>query len=1495
MLVLGFPTKPIYHVRREKQMAKKYLLGLDLGTNSVGWCVTDENNKIVKKNGKSLWGARLFDEASDAKERRMHRSSRRRLARRRQRIDLLRAIMKPEMDKVDPTFYFRLDESMFLPEDKHELIASNKYLLFNDPSFTDREFYSKDKYPTIYHLRQHLLSSHQKEDIRFIYLCLAHMVKYRGNFLNEGQTFKPFDPTIGKNLFNELAEELSEFDNTLLDLKGDCIDTLKKSLQNSNGVSAMTEALVKEFGKENKYLKDVVFPLISGGKRKIDKIYPDEDKDSLEDVDPKEICFKDAGFEESYAKLSEQFPSNVETRIIGTSKKLYDFFLLGKMLGDSTTISETMVAIYDKHAKDLKSLKHYLKQRDKAEGANLYAQMFGPKTIIIKNETGKDKVETLNNYTSYVGIYKANGKAEKFGHIGRKDFYAFVKKLLLDSYEKQKTAMPGCQDDYLDWLSKEIEKGSFLPRQNSSDNGIYPYQLNLQEMKQIIENQAPFYPFFEEMDEDGYSNKDKIISLLTFKIPYYVGPLVRTNGETDDPIKKQLSSYSWAKFKNGCGEIRPWNFDKCIDKAESAEAFIQRMLNKCTYLPGEYCLPKQSILFQEYEVLSFLNKVCVNGVLINNEQKKKIIEQVFKQKAKVTVKDLTVIFKPESVKLTYCSGGTEITSIPCSMSSYVFFSKATVFGKEFVDSEKGREITENVIRDMTIFEEWSILRERLTKKYGITSEQVLNSLKTKKMVGWGRLSRKLLEMKTVVSNSYGEVTEKTLIQLMRETNVGLMELINDETLSFKKQIEEAADKEYEVFDDPKKKHEAVVKSVDESYVSPGMKRPLIQAMNIIEDVEHILGRPIDEYYIECTRSNKAKKGKTTNSRKDELAGIYKTAMKATKEDTRKKLLSDCADKLSALDDAKLRSEKYFLYFLQLGKDMYSLEPIDLDRLEDYDIDHIVPRALVKDDSVLGNKVLVKSSLNREKSAAYPIPSTVFKRGREDAERFYDFLKKSKLLSDKKYAALTRTTPLTDKDLNSFVNRQLVYTNQAVIALVDTIKKFQRNQSGNEPKIVYSKAENVSDFRQKFDLLKCRDINDFHHAHDAYLNICVGRAIDTYYHKSIYPNIRKGVKAICDDIRNQKGTLNLEKVFESSDSKEENKQRANLLDSDSTVVWDYEHSIAEIRKNIETRYDILLTKMQTSSGRIFSKTKLDPKGKVPSKYVLKENINGEIIKRDSPLRSTNKYGGIYALSYPFFALVEESNKKRGTNTSICSIPGYFCNANDERSLSEYLKSKKPRLTRIIMPRLLPNFVIRSGSSKAIVSGSDKGGFLITPESALFYKKDEISTLRKIRKLMDFISKHKRQKKAEEDENVPIEECINEYMSYKNNDIILSPAGSQSSNEIVLTEEELKKLYNKYSSLNGSFLKLFSGYKNVIAFLEREGSQERFMQLSTYQKAVFLSSLAIYFNASSQRVNLDPIGGPKNSGGNTIGATILGDWQIILESPTGFYSKVLWPNN
>lgn len=55
-----------------------YYLGIDAGTDSVGWAVTDNQYNVIRKKGKSLWGIRLFDGANTAQERRTFRALRRR-------------------------------------------------------------------------------------------------------------------------------------------------------------------------------------------------------------------------------------------------------------------------------------------------------------------------------------------------------------------------------------------------------------------------------------------------------------------------------------------------------------------------------------------------------------------------------------------------------------------------------------------------------------------------------------------------------------------------------------------------------------------------------------------------------------------------------------------------------------------------------------------------------------------------------------------------------------------------------------------------------------------------------------------------------------------------------------------------------------------------------------------------------------------------------------------------------------------------------------------------------------------------------------------------------------------------------------------------------------------------------------------------------------------------------------------------------------------------
>lgn len=147
-------------------MDGNYYLGLDMGTSSCGWSVTDEEYHVLRRHGKALWGVRLFEGAKTAEERRMHRAGRRRLDRRGWRISILQELFAEEISKVDPGFFLRMKESKYYPEDKRDIngeCPELPYALFVDLEFTDKDYHRE--FPTIYHLRKWLMETKEVPDI----------------------------------------------------------------------------------------------------------------------------------------------------------------------------------------------------------------------------------------------------------------------------------------------------------------------------------------------------------------------------------------------------------------------------------------------------------------------------------------------------------------------------------------------------------------------------------------------------------------------------------------------------------------------------------------------------------------------------------------------------------------------------------------------------------------------------------------------------------------------------------------------------------------------------------------------------------------------------------------------------------------------------------------------------------------------------------------------------------------------------------------------------------------------------------------------------------------------------------------------------------------------------------------------------------------------------------------------------------------------------------
>lgn len=350
---------------------------------------------------------------------------------------------------------------------------------------------------------------------------------------------------------------------------------------------------------------------------------------------------------------------------------------------------------------------------------------------------------------------------------------------------------------------------------------------------------------------------------------------------------------------------------------------------------------------------------------------------------------------------------------------------------------------------------------------------------------YGRLSAKLLTGCYELDTNTGEIGGRSIIDFMWAENINLMQILSD-SYGYKSFIEEENKKYYMI-----NPTGSIAQTLREMYVSPSVSRAIIRTMEIVKELRKITKKDPDKIFVEMARGGKPEeKGKRTSSRREQIEKLYDSAKAFVSDED----ISHLRSQLGSLSDEQLRSEKYYLYFIQFGKCMYSGEAIDFSRLGDnhcYDIDHIFPQSKINDDS-LHNKVLVKSQLNGEKSDDYPIKAEIRNKMHPLWKNL--FYRDPKNPTDKvKYERLTRSTPFTEDELAGFIERQLVETRQSTKAVATLLKEMFPDS-----KIVYVKAGQVSEFRHDFDMLKCREINDLHHAKDAYLNIVIGNVHDVKF-------------------------------------------------------------------------------------------------------------------------------------------------------------------------------------------------------------------------------------------------------------------------------------------------------------------------------------------------------------------------------------------------------------
>lgn len=626
------------------------------------------------------------------------------------------------------------------------------------------------------------------------------------------------------------------------------------------------------------------------------------------------------------------------------------------------------------------------------------------------------------------------------------------------------------------------------------------------------------------------------------------------------------------------------------------------------------------------------------------------------------------------------------------MKSYNDFRR--IFGEDYIQLH--RDEIENIIRWITLFcDEKKMLVTKIKNTYPQISDDEIKAIKKLKYKDWGRLSATLLNSSAIAyeDKAFGELV--TIISALRHTNKNFMELLSSYcSYDFIGKIKE--------FNGSRQSSNGKLtyKDVEELYVSPSVKRSIWQTLTILEEIKKIMGCEPKRIFIEMARSKE--ESKRTDSRLKKLQDLYKKCREENIDFMpRKDEFNTLKTQLSSKKEDDLRSDKLYLYYTQMGRCMYTGEKIELASLYDnnlYDIDHIYPRSKTKDDS-LSNRVLVRKQVNAAKTDTYPLDAAI----RTKMHSFWKLLYDKGFIDERKYQRLTRSTQLRDEELAGFISRQLVETRQSTKAVAAILKTAYQNSE-----VVYVKAGNVSDFRQQFKFVKCREVNDLHHAKDAYLNIVVGNC----YHVKFTAN---PLNFITKNQDNRRYSLKPEIFYKFS------------IKRDGEIAWlgGEDGTMATVARTMH-KNNILFTRQAVEGkGELFDQQPLKAKG---GQLPLKAGL------------SIEKYGGYNSLTTAYFAVVKSEGKKGAVQLSIEAIPLVYAKQGEiavQKYLTEVVQLCKPE---IMLPKIKKYSLFKINGFPMHISGRTGNRMLFYGAGQLCLDEADVDYLKKALKYENDIAEN-----------------------------------------------------------------------------------------------------------------------------------------------------------
>lgn len=473
------------------------------------------------------------------------------------------------------------------------------------------------------------------------------------------------------------------------------------------------------------------------------------------------------------------------------------------------------------------------------------------------------------------------------------------------------------------------------------------------------------------------------------------------------------------------------------------------------------------------------------------------------------------------------------------------------------------------------------------------------------------------------------------------------------------------------------------------------------------------------------------------------------------------------------------------------------------------------------DDSLNNRVLVHQKCNEDKGDRYPISYTIQK----ERGGFWKSLLEGNFITKEKYERLVRKTELTLDELAGFIERQIVETRQSTKVVADLLKKAMPDSE-----IVYVKARSVSKFRQDYDFVKVRDMNDLHHAKDAYLNIVVGNAYYTKFTKNAVWFIKE----------NPGRSYNLEKMF------------IHDISRNGKVAWKAgDKGTIKTVRNVMNKNNILVTRRsyEVKGGLFDQQIMKKGKGQVPVKT------------SDERLHDINKYGGYNKAAGAYFMFIKSTDAKGNEQRTIEFVPIYkkdYIERSKENALEylrEIMKERKLSKPVILINKIKIDTLFKVDGFYMWLSGRTGNRLIFKGANELILSDEETKILKKVIKFT---------KRKMENKNV-------ELTAFDG-----------------INEVELTHLYDVFvSKLQNTIYKIRLGLQ-ASTLIDNKG---KFENLNLEDKCTVLSEILHLFQCQSAAANLKLIGGPASAGILVMNNNIMKCKQIsiINQSVTGIYKK------